>query len=256
MLTDAGQLRFANKVLIPDAPWRKPYIDPNRILHPQVSLNLAKSAGSLSLLRDVIERPTEDNTASNPNVNESCQQWQNTLNSEEFIFGLKRLIFHEHDFELVEDIKWLTQANVSPASQIKVDLFLDDNTQIASAVPGDYYFDKKEKIFYVNCSSSRYTMVGYLAESLNNQLGEYALKNLLPLTRIIDEDPRNIRSLLNELRIRSLTVGENEPIEIVGTPPSEETTPDIPFVNITDVGKSENPYPWGQFKACAKVHLE
>jgi len=218
IITANNQLRPASEVLIPDAPWRKDYIDSNRILHPQASAKLAKSAGSLSLLKDVIERPTEVNLAINTSDNSWCQDWQNTLNCTEFISGVKRLIFHEHDAETGVDINWLTTVKVQPASQIKVDLLLKDETRIASAIPGSYYFEAKERIFYIISSSSRYIMLCYLAESLNNQLDNYAVQNLLPLASIIDANPKNINKLLNELRIRSLPVDENS---LESIPPEE-----------------------------------
>jgi sacsin len=212
VLTADNQLRPANEVLIPDAPWRKDYINRNRILHPEVSPKLAKAAGSLSLLRDAIERPIDVHSAIGTKGNEWCQEWQRTLNSPEFILGVKRLIFHEHDSEPILDLIWLSKAKVLPANQIKVDLLLKDETRIAAAIPGTYYFDEFQRIFHVTCSGSRYIMLCYLAESLNNQLGQYAVQNLLPLASIIDTEPKNIRSLLNELRIRSLP-GDNAPTQ-------------------------------------------
>ncbi|HEY9876211.1 MAG TPA: hypothetical protein V6D12_22465 [Candidatus Obscuribacterales bacterium] len=212
LLTDNNQLCPANKIFIADAPWRKDYIERNRILHPLVSVKLAKLAGSLSLLRDVIERPTDVNTALHTQGNQWCEEWQRTLNSQELQTGVKRLIFHEHDAEPVIDIIWLTTAKVLPASQINVDLFLKDETRLASAIPGTYYFDDFKRIFYIISSGSRYIMLCYLAESLNNQMGEYRIQNLLPLASIIDAEPRKIRGLLNELRIRSLPGDEREGI--------------------------------------------
>ncbi|MEM1170198.1 MAG: hypothetical protein AAGJ08_14235 [Cyanobacteria bacterium P01_H01_bin.35] len=45
--------------------------------------------------------------------------------------------------------------------------------------------------------------------SSNSQLGNFSLDNLLPLASIIDAEPENISSLLDELRIRSF---QNEEI--------------------------------------------
>ncbi|MEG4344488.1 hypothetical protein QUB70_14505 [Microcoleus sp. A003_D6] len=55
ILTASIILAPACQVLIPDAPWRKDYIDPNRILHQQISPKFAKSAGGLSLL-DLLQK--------------------------------------------------------------------------------------------------------------------------------------------------------------------------------------------------------
>ncbi|MEG3927958.1 hypothetical protein [Microcoleus sp. D3_18a_C4] len=219
ILTANITLAPASEVLIPDAPWRKDYIDPNQILHQQISPNFAKAAGSLSLLKDVIERPTTVKNALNSKSNDWCREWQNTLNSPEFISGLKRLIFHERDSEPILDIIWIAKAKVSPASQIHVDLFWKGETQIAASIPGTQYFDELNKIFHIISSSSRYIMLCYLAESINARLGEYAVQNLLPLASILDAEPSNINALLNELRIRSLP-GDLSPV----TAPNLEIT--------------------------------
>ena len=204
MLTANSTLVPACQVLIPDAPWRQDYIDSNRILHQQISPKFAKSAGSLSLLKDVVERPAAVKNTLNTKSNDWCLEWQKTLNSPEFSFGLKRLIFHEHDCEPILDTLWIAKAQVAPASHINVDLFWHGETQIASAIPGTQYFDEFNKIFHIISSGSRYIMLCYLAESINAQLGDYAVQNLLPLASILDAKPHNINGLLNELRIRSL----------------------------------------------------
>jgi sacsin len=225
ILTANITLAPACQVLISDAPWRKDYIDPNRILHQQISPKFAKSAGSLSLLKDVIERPTTVKSALNTKSNDWCLEWQNTLNSPEFRSGLKRLIFHERDSEPILDIVWIAKAKVSPASQIHVDLFWKGETQIASSIPGTQYFDEFNKIFHIISSSSRYIMLCYLAESINARLGECAVQNLLPLASIIDAEPNNINALLNELRIRSLP-GDLSPVTAANleiTSPAKES---------------------------------
>ena len=173
-------------------------------MHPQVSAKLAKNAGSFSLLKDVIEKPIDVSESISIDQNEWCQAWQKAINSSEFQKGLKRLIFHESDSEPIIDMMWLKTAKVSPSVQIKVDLFWKDDTKIASAIPGTYYFDEFARIFHIISSKSKFIMLSYLAESLNNQLGEYSLQNLLPLASIIDAEPQNIHNLLNELRIRVL----------------------------------------------------
>ena len=215
ILTANCQLHPANQIFIPDASWRKDYIDSNLILHPQVSAKLAKNAGCFSLLKDVIEKPIDVSENISIDQNEWCQAWQKSINSSEFQKGLKRLIFHESDSEPIIDMMWLKTAKVSPSVQIKVDLFWKDNTKIASAIPGTYYFDEFARIFHVISSKSKFIMLSYLAESLNNQLSEYSLQNLLPLASIIDSEPQNIHNLLNELRIRVLLDDEGKSSEKV-----------------------------------------
>lgn len=221
ILTASCQLRPANKIFIPDASWRKDSIDLNLILHPQVSAKLAKNAGSFSLLKDVIERPIEVTENISLAQNEWCKAWQKSLNSPEFKTGLQRLIFHESDSEPIIDMSWLKTAKVSPSLQIKVDLFWKDETKIASAIPGTYYFDEFSRIFHIISSRSKLIMLSYLAESLNHQLGKYAVQNLLPLASIIDAEPQNIQTLLNELRIRVLLADGEKSSEQVAAKSNE-----------------------------------
>ncbi len=233
ILNAENQLIPANKVLIPDAHWWIYYIDNNRLLHSQVSPKLAKLAGSLSLLRDVIEIPKNVKPADENQANEWCIKWQNTLKSPKLIDGLQRLIFHYHDSELEIDINWLKTAKVVPASQINVDLVLQDKSLVASSIPGVYYFDYDQRIFYLTASANRYIMLCYFVEVINSQLGNFSLDNLLPLASIIDVEPENITLLLDELRIRSF---QNEEIVDVDFYPEP-----------TDTKNSNNQIYWRAF---------
>ncbi|NEN88061.1 MAG: hypothetical protein F6K48_03675 [Okeania sp. SIO3H1] len=203
ILNANNQLFPANKILIPDAHWWLDYIDSAWLLHPQVSVKLAKLAGSFSLFKDIIEIPQNVKPADNNQSNEWCLKWQNTLNYPEFIHGLQRLIFHYHDLESEVDFNWLKTAQVISASEINVDLFLPDKTLVSSSIPGVYYFDANQRIFYLISSASRYIMLCYLTEIINIQLENFSLDNLLPLASIIDAEPENVTFLLNELRIKS-----------------------------------------------------
>ena len=202
ILTANNTLCASEQVFIPDAPWRKDYIDPNRILHDRISAKFAKSAGCLSLLKDAVERPTAVKLARQTKSCDWCLEWQNTLNSGEFRSGLQRLIFDDRESEPILDLSWLAEVKVAAASQINVDLFLSDETRIAADIPGTQHFDEVNKTFQIFSSASRYVMLSYLAESVNARLGQNAVKNLLPLASIIDANPWDIHSLLNELRIR------------------------------------------------------
>ncbi|MGD1699198.1 hypothetical protein [Dapis sp. BLCC M229] len=233
ILNAENQLIPANKILIPDAHWWIDYIDNSRLLHPQVSPKLAELAGSLSLLKDVIEIPKNVQPADENQANKWCMKWQNTLNSPKFVDGLQRLIFHYHDSELEIDLNWLKTAKVVPASQINVDLVLQDKSLVASSIPGVHYFDADQRIFYLTASVNRYIMLCHFAEIINSQLGNFSLDNLLPLASIIDAEAENISLLLDELRIRSF---HNE--EIINV----ELSPDA-----TDTKNSNNQIYWGAF---------
>lgn len=76
-------------------------------------------------------------------------------------------------------------------------------------------------------------MLCYFVEVINSQLGNFSLDNLLPLASIIDVEPENISSLLDELRIRSF---QNEEIIDVDFSPDS-----------TDTKNSNNQIYWGAF---------
>ncbi len=80
---------------------------------------------------------------------------------------------------------------------------MQDKSLVASSIPGVYYFDFDQRIFYITVSANRYIILCYFVEVINSQLGNFSLGNLLPLASIIDAEPENISSLLDELRIRS-----------------------------------------------------
>ncbi|MEZ2280010.1 MAG: sacsin N-terminal ATP-binding-like domain-containing protein [Microcoleus sp.] len=238
MLTANNTLGVADQVFIADAPWRKDYIDPNRILHELVSTKFAKSVGCLSLLKDAVESPKTVKLARNIKSCDWCLEWQNTLNSAEFRSGLKRLIFHDRESEPILDLIWLAKAKVSAASQINVDLFLSDETLIATDIPGTQHFDEFNKTFQIISSANRYIMLCFLAESVNFRLGEYAVKNLLPLATIIDAKPSMINSLLDELRIRSL------PSLVTDT---ESENPEDNISKLAKNSRGESSIYWGAF---------
>ncbi|MEC4989945.1 MAG: hypothetical protein SAJ37_14535, partial [Oscillatoria sp. PMC 1068.18] len=207
LLTADCKLRLAKKILISDAPWYSPYLEPEVLLSREISVSLAKKAGCLSLLLDIKERPRKVNETQS---NDWCWQWQRNLRSNEFILALKRLIFHEHGHLPKSDLQWLTEVTVEAANQIQVDLFLPDGTQIGSAIPGVYYFDGFRDTFYLVASSNRSIMLCYLAENINQQLRQDRLSNLLPLASILDAELSKISNLLDELRIRHLAAEFND----------------------------------------------
>ena len=91
-------------------------------------------------------------------------------------------------------------------------------------------------------------MLCYLAESFNNQLGQYGVQNLLPLASIIDVEPRSIRGLLNELRIRSLPSDNAPTEETTSNADNQEENINMPSLAATITGKGDNPIYWGGYE--------
>lgn len=203
-LTANGCLRKASEILINDAPWRKDYISPSHLLHPQISTTLAQEAGCLSLMKDIIEQSKAVKLTIQAQALADCRKWQLTLNSAEFTKGLKRLIYHECEDEVTEELDFLKTAKIQPAQFIQVDLIRSDGTCIASDLPGTHFYDIQENSLQIFWSDNLTVTLYYLAECLNQHLGEYGLSNLLPLANILDIEALRIPDLLNRFKIRAL----------------------------------------------------
>lgn len=218
LLTDDFLLLPADQILIPDAPWRLECIRDRskvKILHPEIPHNLAISAGSRSLLRDVEEQPRTVNHTADPEANRFCQKWQSLLRSPEFKAGLERLIFDRHGLIESVDIDWLRWTIVLPAEEIVTELLLDSEF-IASDVPGNYYFEPEHRTFYLRFDDED-TMRYYLAESLNNQLEDCKLEDKSRLMNILNVvNPTDIERRLNQLGVRDLKKPTQEDVTLVG----------------------------------------
>ncbi|KPQ32882.1 MAG: sacsin SacS [Phormidium sp. OSCR] len=205
LLTAAESLREANQVLIADAAWYKPYLEPRRLLHPQVSPPLARRLGAASLLRDVVEQPGEVTPVDDTTVKgvQWCDRWQKTLNSPQFIQGLQRLLYQEgKDWTRLAGDRFQS-LGVHLAAQINMTL-LWRGERLAENVPGTHYFDPIScGIFLANCQAPTIAL-SYLTDSVNQQLGELALGNLLHLAVMIDSKPAQISQLLDQLRVGRL----------------------------------------------------
>jgi sacsin len=217
LLTAAESLREAETVLIPDATWYKPYVQPQRLLHPQVSPQLARRFGAGSLLWDVVEEPGEVTPVEDEAVKgvQWCDRWQKTINSPQFIQGLQRLLAQEgKDWTALVGDRFQS-LRVQLATQINMTLFWRGEP-LAETVPGTHYYDPLSVcIFLANCQAPTIAL-SYLTDSLNQQLGELALGNLLHLAVMIDTKPRQIPGLLDQLRVGRLPEIQEE--EVAASP--------------------------------------
>ncbi|NMG60924.1 hypothetical protein E1H12_21040, partial [Geitlerinema sp. P-1104] len=83
---------------------------------------------------------------------------------------------------------------------------------MAETVPGTHYYDPLSVgIFLANCQAPTIAL-SYLTDSLNQQLGELALGNLLHLAVMIDAKPRQIPGLLDQLRVGRLPEIQEEDV--------------------------------------------
>jgi sacsin len=217
LLTAAESLREAETVLIPDATWYKPYVQPQRLLHPQVSPQLARRLGAGSLLWDVVEEPGEVTPVEDEAVKgvQWCDRWQKTINSPQFIQGLQRLLAQEgKDWTALVGDRFQS-LRVQLATQINMTLFWRGEP-LAETVPGTHYYDPLSVcIFLANCQAPTIAL-SYLTDSLNQQLGELALGNLLHLAVMIDTKPSQIPGLLDQLRVGRLPEIQEE--EVAASP--------------------------------------
>ena len=215
LLTAAKSLQEAERLLIPDAMWYQPYVPPQRLLHPQLSPQLARRLGAGSLLWDVVEQPgevspVEDRTAKGV---QWCDRWQKTLNSPQFIQGLQRLLYQEgKDWTALRGDR-LQPLRVQLAAEIQMTLFWRGEV-LAENVPGSHYYDPLScGIFLANCQAPTIAL-SYLTDSLNQQLGELALGNLLHLAVMIDSKPQQIPGLLDQLRVGRLPDRQEEDVAV------------------------------------------
>ncbi|MEQ9667704.1 sacsin N-terminal ATP-binding-like domain-containing protein [Coleofasciculus sp. G2-EDA-02] len=205
LLTDDNLLLPPNQILIPDAPWRLNAIaDRNqvKILHPEVPHTLASTAGSRSLLSDVIEKPTNIDLTNDQNANRLCQKWRNLLRSPEFLRGLERLIVDQYGLEAKVELDWLARAGVVAAGTITTKLLLDDHC-IASGLQGSYYFEPNKCVFYLSYEGEE-LMRHHQTESLNHQLGSFKLNDTARLLTMFNSQPSEIEHLLDRLKVKAL----------------------------------------------------
>ncbi|MBD2538656.1 DUF3883 domain-containing protein [Coleofasciculus sp. FACHB-SPT36] len=205
LLTDDNLLLPPNQILIPDAPWRLNAIaDRNqvKILHPEVPHSLASTAGSRSLLSDVIEKPTNIDLTNDQNANRLCQKWQILLRSPEFLRGLERLIIDQYGLEAKVELGWLARAGVEAAATISTKLLLDDRC-IASGLQGSYYFEPNKCVFYLSYEGEE-LMRHHQTESLNHQLGSFKLNDTARLLTMLNSKPSEIEYLLDRLKVKAL----------------------------------------------------
>jgi sacsin len=205
LLTDDNLLLPPNQILIPDAPWRLNAIaDRNqvKILHPEVPHTLASTAGSRSLLSDVIEKPTNIDLTNDQNANRLCQKWRNLLRSPEFLRGLERLIVDQYGLEARVELGWLARADVAAAAMITTNLVLDNHC-IASGLQGSYYFEPNKCVFYLSYEGEE-LMRHHQTESLNHQLGSFKLNDTARLLTMFNSKPSEIEHLLDRLKVKAL----------------------------------------------------
>lgn len=216
LLTEDLLLLPADEVWIPDAHWRLDGVRKCgiiKLLHPNISPEIAQRAGSPSLLEadEVSKQPVE--ISQDSKAISMCLQWQQTLRTQEFAEGVERLIWHEYypDYTIgTIDLEWLQEVSILPADRIVTDLYADDQP-IALNIPGDQHYDSEQNIFYLRYDSSfPEVMVDYLGEGLTIRLDEFTLSDRSALIRILNTDSRNISSLLDNLRIRPLPKMDNE----------------------------------------------
>jgi hypothetical protein len=205
LLTDDNLLLPPDQILVPDAPWRLDAIGDRtqvKILHSEVPHSLAISAGSRSLLSDVIEQPTNISPSNDQNVSKLCQKWRNLLGSPEFVRGLERLIIDQYGLDAGVELSWLARAEVQAAAKITTNLLLD-NRCIASGLQGSYYFDLNKCVFYLSHEGEE-LMRHYLTESLNHQLGSFKLSGTSRLMMMLNNKSSEIENLLDRLKVKVL----------------------------------------------------
>lgn len=248
ILTANNRLLSPNKVWIPDV---KRYEEPVRrhgqvsLLHPDVDQGLAMAVACNSLKDAKEAKGGQMPLSREPDAQPQAQRWQAQLRTSQFREGLERLLLHESKISpnSTLDLSWLDRFQVKVAAHITTNLYWGTHQLIAKGVEVNYYCDRQGGVIYVLYAPS----VGseFLGECVNDLLSEYSLglNNEVGLNSILQKDPSEIHSYLDQKGIQNLLqrtgapaeeLGDAEPIDFASDPEEppdhddEETTAPSP----------------------------
>ncbi len=275
VLTDDCRIVAASSVHEADAPWYQDRLERDKVnlLHSQVSRDVITWAKIKSLARSITERlaetpaPIESGQAAI-----ECSRWCQTISSPEFERGLLRLMRTEWPSLRRDDLQWRRGLQVDPVATIWTELLLGQN---GHGIPiGDaeteYYFDRLGGRIFLK-AQTRQVMIHFLAEAINQHLGDLRLPDRSILIQIVDEEPADIDQLLTALRIprsqettlipgevRADVEDETDDEEGGVTPEMGEAENEwrIEGHDAGDVGEAEGAIPGEDFGKCIEVAVE
>ncbi len=215
--TSDGRMIEAKEVFMGDAPWYESILNSSDvpILSSTVSgiVGIQTALKISSLAKSIKERLTEYPIASELETEkEECIRLEELLHSNEFIYGLRRLLRHE-EFEVSEaSLTYLQRVNVQCVKSIHISLYLKTNgtKRFLGDDEASFYWDHETAMLADN---RRRYFCNDLAELLNRSLSDKSLKNLAPLVQILQCKPSEISEVLDDLKIRQYQFEEENRAE-------------------------------------------
>jgi sacsin len=225
LLTRDNRLIHASVVYIADAPWLEGRYDGTKIavLSASIGGHILKAARIKRLSHCVHEQlsaPPSSSTVGD--LLDRCRIWQNRVRSPEFAAAVRRLVQNDDGCLDSDALIWLSEITIVPAAALKTDLYIDtaDGPQRVGSGVANYYCDADGNTIYLDASSS-YLMQQNLALALNQRLERAHLRDLLPLSSLLENSPAQMNRVLDCLRIRALMATDEKDVP---EPPVTETS--------------------------------
>ena len=218
VLTDNCQLASPAEILINDAPWISQRAKQAGVAFLDEELGgkvaMAFGVGQLSVVIEEQIKSFEQSEAE-PFVG-TCAQLINKIHSREFIEGICRLIAPTKQNEQIA-IK-LQAFQLQAASKIVTTLYWDRS--LLENSDGETQFVFENGVLYVDQMRDA-VLLRHIQSTIATQvLGDYEIEDASAISMMLAEEPGQIRSLLNELRIADLPEGQNF---VPDTPPQSDS---------------------------------
>jgi sacsin len=227
VLTTTNRLLGIGDVFYDDAIHLKGRIDITGIdvIDPDVPLRIRSAAARLTdAIVEVLARRPE--LSSNRELEKASQRLSDILHSEEFAYGLKRLVSQNHMWRVDEFSSRFDHFSVYPAISINTDFYFQSQSGTPNRIGGGavpLFVDNENSEIWITIISPRRTAIE-LARSIDQLLGDFQGVNLAALEDMLRVgSTAEIADVLKDRRVPEL--GETEKREIVWDPEHEPSHP-------------------------------
>ncbi len=206
VLTENGKLRGSNHVLINDASWiahraREAGVE---FLHESLGAKEANAFGVGQLSAVVTEKIVSSAPSNDEKLIRDCKRMNATIQSPQFANGLYRLMPANRRSRTFASR--LTEFRLEAACSIRTLLCWDDDQLSGSEGTTDVVFH--DGVLYTDSLKLR-VLQNHVATTLATRyLSEYEIANQSAIEAMLEEDPREIDSLLDQLHIADIPDGE------------------------------------------------
>jgi sacsin len=206
VLTDEWRFVHADDVFSPDAAWLEPRLDRPAIqlLHRDLRASMERAAGVKSLAQSVVERPEgEFDLVEDGQWSSLMAHYEAIIRSPEFCRGIERLIWNEDSSVRPGSLLWLASLRVQLVREIVTELYAEVDgaeQRVGGGGTTDFYFDQHNNTIFLAVGGRR--LKHHLVKALANQIEEAPLHDLAPLIEMLECNPEEIDTLLDDLRVR------------------------------------------------------